>query len=131
MELQLGGLHHVSAITGDVTKNLDFYTRVLGMRLVKKTVNQDDVSAYHLFYGDAVGHPGTELTFFDFPDAAPNAPGAGTISAIAFWVPDRSAVGWWKERFGERGVAHGDIVERLGRATLTFDDPEGQTLELV
>jgi glyoxalase family protein len=131
MDLQLGGLHHVSAITGDVAKNLDFYTRVLGLRLVKKTVNQDDVSAYHLFYGDALGHPGTELTFFDFPDAAPNVPGAGTISAIAFWLPDRSAVAWWVERFDRLGVAHGDVGERLGRATLTFVDPEGQSLELV
>src|SRR5712692_9153480 len=131
MELQLGGLHHVSAITGDAAGNVDFYTRVLGLRLVKKTVNQDDVSAYHLFYGDEVGHPGTELTFFDFANAAPNVPGSGTISAIAFWLPDRSALDWWARRFDQLAVPREAIVERRGRATLAFVDPEGQTLELV
>jgi len=131
MELQLGGLHHVSAITGDAAGNVDFYTRVLGLRLVKKTVNQDDVSAYHLFYGDEVGHPGTELTFFDFANAAPNVPGAGTISAITFWLPNRSALDWWARRFDQLAVPHEAIVERRGRATLAFVDPEGQVLELV
>ena len=131
MDIQLGGLHHVSAITGDVALNLDFYRRVLGLRLVKKTVNQDDVSAYHLFYGDEVGNPGTEMTFFDFPGAAPSIPGSGTISAIAFWVPDRAAIDWWADRFAALGISHGDIVERRGRATLAFADAEGQSLELV
>src|SRR5579859_8250236 len=106
MAQQLGGLHHVSAITGDAAGNVDFYTRVMGLRLVKKTVNQDDVSAYHLFYGDEVGHPGTELTFFDFANYAPNVPGSGTISAIAFWVGDRGALDYWTARFDQLGVKH-------------------------
>jgi glyoxalase family protein len=131
MTLELGGLHHVSAITGDAPGNYDFYTRVLGMRLVKKTVNQDDVSAYHLFYSDRTGRPGTDLTFFDFAGAVPNRPGAGSIETIAFSVVGRAALDWWMQRFDALGVAHDPIVERAGRATLPFRDPEGQRLELV
>jgi len=131
MTLQLGGLHHVSAITGDAPGNFDFYTRVMGMRLVKKTVNQDDVSAYHLFYSDKTGRPGTDLTFFDFAGAVPNRPGAGSIEAIAFSVVDRAALDWWVDRFDALGVAHSPISMRAGRATLPFRDPEGQSLELV
>ncbi len=131
MELILGGLHHVTAVTGHAAQNVAFYTQTLGLRLVKKTVNQDDVSAYHLFYGDEVGHPGTEVTFFDWPNAGPNRPGAGTIAAIALSVPDREALDWWTRRFDDLGVAHGPIEERAGRATLPFVDPEGQRLELV
>jgi glyoxalase family protein len=127
----LGGLHHVSAITGDAPGNVAFYTRTLGLRLVKKTVNQDDVSVYHLFYGDELGRAGTEVTFFDFPGAIPNRRGAGTIEAIALSVPDRAALSWWAERFANLGVSHGAIEERAGRATLPFEDPEGQSLELV
>src|SRR5579885_3623740 len=118
--MQLGGIHHVTAITGDASRNVAFYTQVLGMRLVKKTVNQDDVSAYHLFYGDEVGHPGTELTFFDWPDAGPNRPGRGTIAAIALRVADRQALEWWIGRLAERQVASGPVVERLGRLVLPF-----------
>lgn len=131
MDLQLGGLHHVTAVTGHAGENVAFYTRVLGLHLVKKTVNQDDVSAYHLFYGDSVGHAGTELTFFDWPNAGPNRIGSGTIAAIALRVPDRAAVTWWSERLTELGVAHEAIQERAGRATLPFTDPEGQRLEIV
>src|SRR5947209_15223076 len=112
MAQQLGGLHHVSAITGDAAGNVDFYTRVLGLRLVKKTVNQDDVSAYHLFYGDAMGGPGTELTFFDWPNSGPQRPGAGTISAIAFGVSGREALEWWVKRFDQFKVAHEGIQTR-------------------
>ncbi len=89
--MQLEGLHHVTAITGDASLNVAFYTQVLGLHLVKKTVNQDDVSAYHLFYGDDTGNPGTELTFFDWPMAGPQRPGAGTISTIALGVNGREA----------------------------------------
>jgi glyoxalase family protein len=127
----IGGLHHVTAITGDAPGNLDFYTRVLGMRLVKKTVNQDDVSAYHLFYADAKGSPGTDVTFFDWPSTPPNRPGAGSIAPIALRVDGPAALDYWRDRFDAQGVAHGAIEERNGRPQLSFLDPEGQRLELV
>src|SRR5690349_1967417 len=130
-KLQLTGLHHVTAVTGHAAENVTFYTQVLGMRLVKKSVNQDDVAAYHLFYGDDVGHAGTELTFFDWPDAGANRAGTGTIAAIALRAPDRASLDRWARRFDEQGVPHGAIEERAGRATLPFADPEGQRLELV
>src|SRR5512132_304264 len=114
--MELEGLHHVTAVTGNAAENVRFYTRTLGMRLVKKTVNQDDVSAYHLFYGDAAGHAGTEVTFFDWAMAAPNRPGVGEIAATGLRVDDRATLDWWAERFRELGVAHGPIVERAGRA---------------
>ncbi|CAN5838199.1 ring-cleaving dioxygenase [soil metagenome] len=128
--MELGGLHHVTAVTGIASGNVGFYTGVLGMRLVKKTVNQDDVSAYHLFYGDEVGNPGTEMTFFDWSWAGPDPEGTGKISATAFRVPDRAALDWWAGRFDDLGVEHGGIENRNGRAVLPFKDPEGQNLEL-
>ncbi|MGH2460369.1 MAG: ring-cleaving dioxygenase [Chloroflexota bacterium] len=129
--MQLGGLHHVSSITGDVGRNLAFYTEVLGLRLVKKTVNQDDVSAYHLFYADRAGHAGTDVTFFDWEGMAPHRPHAGEISAVALRVPGRAALENWIARLDAYGVTHGPIVERDGRAVLAFVDLEGQRLELV
>lgn len=129
--MNLGGLHHVTAVTSNASGNLAFYTDVLGLRLVKKTVNQDDVSAYHLFYGDEIGHAGTEMTFFDWDTAGPHVPAAGMISATAFRVSGRQSLVRWAKRFDARGVAHGEIVERHGRAVLPFTDPEGQRLELV
>ena len=128
---EVPGLHHVTAITGDAPGNVAFYRRVLGLRLVKKTVNQDDVSAYHLFYGDARGSPGMDLTFFDWPGATPNVPGTGTVAGVGLAVPDTSALRWWADRFERLGVAHGPVGERRGRAALSFTDPEGQRLELV
>jgi glyoxalase family protein len=128
---KLGGLHHVTAITGEARGNLDFYTRLLGMRLVKKTVNQDDVSAYHLFYADAVGSPGTDVTFFDWPQAARNRPGAGTIGPIALRVADEQALEWWRQRFQGAGVRHGEIDSSWGAPRLEFQDPEGQRFALV
>ena len=130
MAMELGGLHHVTAVTGDASKNVAFYTGVLGMRLVKKTVNQDEVSAYHLFYGDELGNPGTEMTFFDWSWAGPDPVGSGKISATAFRVPDRAALDWWAERFDGLGVRRGSVEDRNGRAFLPFNDPEGQSLEL-
>jgi glyoxalase family protein len=118
-------------VTGRAPENVAFYTDVLGLRLVKKTVNQDDVSAYHLFYGDALGNPGTEVTFFDWPALAPRVPGIGTISATALRVPGREALDWWGRRLAEGGVTSITRVERGGRAGLAFEDPEGQRLELV
>jgi glyoxalase family protein len=131
MSIEIPGIHHVTAVTGYASGNVEFYTQTLGMRLVKKTVNQDDVSAYHLFYGDQRGSPGTEMTFFDWPMSPPAKPGAATIAPIAFRVPDLTALEWWSTRFDERGVAHSPITESGGRTLLPFADPEGQRLELV
>jgi glyoxalase family protein len=131
MSLQLTGLHHLTAVTADAPGNVTFYTDVLGLRLVKKTVNQDDVSAYHLFYGDDLGHAGTEMTFFDWAQMAPNRPGRREVSEIALRVPSQASVEWWASRFAERGVAHGPIEERAGLASLAFADPEGQRLRLI
>jgi glyoxalase family protein len=129
--MELHGVHHVTAVTGNAPANVDFYTNVLGLRLVKKTVNQDVISSYHLFYGDEVGHPGTEMTFFDWPDVGRHISGAGDISAVSFVVPDRAAIDFWMRRFQSEGVEHGDVEERAGRTALAFTDREGQRLELV
>jgi glyoxalase family protein len=130
VNLELTGLHHVSALTAQAARNLEFYTRALGLRLVKKTVNQDDPSSYHLFYGDERGRPGTEVTFFDIPQAAPTRPGAGSISRIALRVGGRDALHRWSERLDELGVEHDPIASEAGRAVLAFRDPEGQRLAL-
>jgi glyoxalase family protein len=131
--MDLGGLHHVTAVTAEARENVAFYTEVLGLRLVKKTVNQDDVSAYHLFYGDELGRPGTEVTFFDWPHlrVAPNHGGAGEISATELRVTGGDALEFWAGRLAEHGVRHGGIEERDGRSLLAFTDPEGQRLRLV
>ncbi|MDQ6773334.1 MAG: ring-cleaving dioxygenase [Candidatus Dormibacteraeota bacterium] len=126
----LGGLHHVTAITADASRNVAFYTRALGMRLVKRTVNQDDVSAYHLFYADAGGRPGTDLTFFDWSFAAPNRPGVGTVDRTSLRVPGAS-LGWWSDRFERLSIPHEPVFRRRGGGVLAFADPEGQRLELV
>jgi glyoxalase family protein len=128
--MQLIGIHHLTAISAHVRQNYRFYTRVLGMRLVKRSVNQDDVSAYHLFYADAVGSPGTDLTFFDWPVPRERR---GTHSIIRTYlrVNGRASLEWWAEWLGEHGVAVGPIVERDGRSVLDFEDPEGQRLTLV
>jgi glyoxalase family protein len=133
MQMELGGLHHLTAVTTEASENVAFYTQVLGLRLVKKTVNQDDVSAYHLFYGDEVGRPGTEVTFFDWPHLriAPNHAGAGEISATELRIAGRDALEYWAERLAEFGVAHGGIEERDGRPFIAFTDHEGQRLRLV
>jgi glyoxalase family protein len=129
--MQLTGLHHVTAITARAAQNVTFYTRVLGLRLVKKTVNQDDVSAYHLFYADAIGSPGTDVTFFDWPHTAQNRKGTGSIAAIALRVPSAEALAWWEKWLTSSGVAHEGIVTEDGQAQLRFSDPEGQALALV
>ena len=128
--LQLGGIHHLTAVSADAPGNVDFYTRVLGMRLVKKTVNQDDVTAYHLFYADGLASPGTDITFFDFP-AAPEKRGTKSIARTALRVAGRATLAWWESRFADEGVAHGGTTIRDGRATLDFEDPEGQRLSLI
>ena len=128
--MELKGLHHVTAITGNPSLNVAFYTEVLGLRLVKKTVNQDDVSAYHLFFADADGHAGTDMTFFDWPHVSPRIHGAGTVTATAFRVPG-AALEYWSTRLRRYGVTHAGIVDTSGRRTLSFQDPEGQSLELI
>lgn len=129
--MEFSGLHHVTAVTANAPGNLDFYTRVLGMRLVKKTVNQDDVSAYHLFYGDEKGNAGTEVTFFDWSGMSPNVHGSGGINEIGLRVANRAALEWWVDRFDTLGVHHHGIEEIAGHQTLRFTDPEGQRLALV
>lgn len=129
--MQLNGLHHVTAVTARARDNLAFYTQVLGMRLVKKTVNQDDVSAYHLFYGDEIGQAGTELTFFDWAQMSPNRPGPGAISATALRVAGQEALAWWTQRFSDAEVPHSGIVQFHGHHLVRFADPEGQSLALV
>ncbi len=129
--MELTGIHHVTAVTADASYNVAFYTQALGMRLVKKTVNQDDVSAYHLFYADGAGSPGTDMTFFDWAMAAPNRPGTGAVTTTALRVPSRAALDAWAERLDRYGIAHSGVGERFGRAAITFADAEGQRLALV
>jgi len=129
--MELTGLHHVTAITRTAAENVKFYTQTLGLRLVKKTVNQDDVSAYHLFYGDSVGHAGTEMTFFDWRQAAPNRNGVGAISQTALRVSSPEVLAWWQARFDSLGIPHAGVAEVAGRQSLRFTDPEGQALSLV
>ncbi|MFA9477782.1 ring-cleaving dioxygenase [Phycisphaerales bacterium AB-hyl4] len=128
--MQLAGIHHLTAITADAPGNLAFYTQTLGMRLVKKTVNQDDVSAYHLFYADGKGSPGTDLTFFDWP-AAPERRGTRSIVRTGLRVADEASLTWWAKRLTDHGIAVSDIVKRDNRSTLDFEDPEGQRISLV
>lgn len=129
--MQLHGLHHVTAVTGDAPANLDFYTNVLGLRLVKKTVNQDDTSAYHLFYADKLGTPGTDMTFFDWPQTGPNQRGTDSIANTMFRVNGREALDYWAARLADNGVDPQPIETFRGRDILRFDDPEGQRLTLI
>ncbi|RYB04669.1 VOC family protein [Lichenibacterium ramalinae] len=128
--MSASGLHHVTAFSGPVARNLDFYRRVLGLRLVKKTVNFDDPGTYHLYYGDETGRPGTILTFFPVEHAAPGRVGLGETQETAFRVP-RAAIGWWTHRLVSRGVPHEALVQVFGEPTLRFRDPDGMALALV
>jgi glyoxalase family protein len=123
--MRLEGIHHITAITGDAPQNVIFYTDVLGLRLVKKSVNQDDPTVYHLFYGDEAGSPGADLTFFEYPGVAPGQAGAGMIHRIAFRVGSEQAIDFWTERLDRKGIA----TDR-GDGTLRFSDPEGLDFEL-
>lgn len=129
--MQLNGLHHVTAVSAKIADNLDFYTRILGLRLVKKSVNQDDVSAYHLFYADKLGSPGTDMTFFDWPHIGPNIRGTDSISGTAFRVQSRAALDFWQKRLASMNVSSGEIETFAGREILPFEDNEGQQLFLV
>lgn len=128
--MQLTGIHHLTAVTSDAPRNHRFYTETLGLRLVKKTVNQDDVSAYHLFYADGVASPGSDITFFDWPVEREKR-GTHSIIRTALRVSGADTLEWWKQRFAAAGVTHSGIVDRDGRSTLDFEDFEGQRLSLV
>jgi glyoxalase family protein len=123
------GIHHVTAISGPARRNLAFYTEVLGLRLVKKTVNFDDPGTYHFYFGDAAGSPGTILTFFPWEHAAPGRLGIGQTQETVFRVPE-GALGWWTHRFVEKGVPHDTIEKRFGESVLSFRDPDGMRLAL-
>jgi glyoxalase family protein len=124
--MKLEGLHHITAITADAPGNVEFYTGVLGLRMVKKSVNQDDPTVYHLFYGDEEGSPGADLTFFEYPDAARGRAGAGMVHRIVWRVGSGDALEFWQERL----AAHDTAAQRAGDR-LTFADPEGLEHELV
>lgn len=129
--MELKGIHHVSAITANAQKNYDFYTKKLGMRLVKKSVNQDDPSMYHLFYADEIGRPGTDLTFFEILGAGHTYTGNNSISLTSLRVANNEALHFWKERFQKLAIQHGNISERFGRKVLPFQDHEQQRLLLI
>ena len=124
------GIHHVTAIAGPARRNVDFYTEVLGLRLVKKTVNFDDPGTYHLYYGDETGTPGTILTFFPWEHVAKGRVGVGETQETLFRVPEGS-VGYWTHRFVEKGVEHEAPVRKFGESVLSFRDPDGMRLALV
>jgi glyoxalase family protein len=123
--MRFEGIHHVTCITGDAPGNVDFYTRVLGLRMVKKTVNQDDPTVYHLFYADEDGSPGSDITFFEYPGARRGRAGAGMVHTITFRVASDEALEFWEARLGAEGISIRRSEGRLG-----FDDPEGLGLEL-
>lgn len=124
------GLHHVTAIAGEPQLNIDFYTGVLGLRLVKVTVNFDDPTTYHLYYGDGQGHPGTILTFFPWPGAPRGRIGTGQLTVTSFAVPEQS-LPYWRERLGKRGIQSEDAQSDFGEEMLFLMDPDGLQLELV
>jgi glyoxalase family protein len=127
MDMQLEGLHHITAITGDAPRNVDFYTRVLGLRLTAKSVNQDDPRVYHLFYGDEHARPGADLTFFEYPGAKPGRAGAGMVHRIVHRVAGDDALAFWADRLAAEEVA----VERGDGGSVRFADHEGLAHELV
>ncbi len=128
---QLLGLHHVTAMTSDAEKNYRFFTDILGMRLVKKTVNQDDIYTYHTYFADDYGTPGTTMTFFDFPNNPKGAKGTNTISRSGFRVPTDEALVYYKNRFEEFGVRHEEITESFGVKVLNFWDEDEQSYQLM
>jgi len=130
-KLYLKGIHHVSAITANAKNNYEFYTKVLGMRLVKKSINQDDPSVYHLFYADEIGNPGTDLTFFEIPNAGRTHTGNNSISGTSLRVPNDKALEYWIERFDKFNVKHEGITEQGTRKVIHFRDPENQRLTLI
>lgn len=129
--MQLLGIHHVSILTGSAENNYKFYTEILGMRLVKKSVNQDNTQSYHLFYGDGDGNPGTELTFFDIPNLGNTYEGTSSITSTSLRVKSTDSLKYWEKRFNDYEVKHEGIKKRANRNTLAFQDQEGTQLILV
>ena len=127
----LKGIHHVTAITSSAEKNYEFFTYVLGMRLVKKTVNQDDIQTYHLFFADDKGNAGTDMTFFDFPGMPKGVHGTNEISKTSFRVPSDAALDYWVKRFDRLNVKHIGIKEQFGKKTLSFVDFDDQKYQLI
>src|SRR5215210_4971330 len=130
MSIKFAGIHHVTAIAEDPQENVDFYAGVLGLRLVKKTVNFDDPGSYHLYYGDATGNPGTIMTFFTWPGAIRGRIGTGQVIATSFAIP-QDALGYWVERLMQHGVRFEQPVQRFDETVLAISDPDGLTVELV
>jgi glyoxalase family protein len=128
--MSVNGIHHVTAIAGDAQENVNFYAGVLGLRLVKRTVNFDDPLTYHLYYGTETGAPGTILTFFAWPNAFGGRPGSGQVNATALSVP-KGSLDWWQKRFKDLRVTYDLPLNRLGDEVLPFRDPDGMQLELV
>ena len=130
MEDRILGIHHITAIAGDPQRNYDFYTKVLGQRFVKKTVNFDDPGTYHFYYGNETGAPGTILTFFPWGKVRKGVNGIGMATEIGYAIPE-SSVDFWKKRFEQLSVEHSKIVERFGELVLPFRDPDGLELKLI
>jgi len=130
LEQPISGIHHVTAIASDPQRNLDFYTQVLGLRLVKRTVNFDDPGTYHLYFGDEIGSPGSILTFFPWPMAARGSPGVGQVEVTSFSVPEQS-LNYWEKRLLSAGMPVERSGKRFAEEVLTFADPDGLKLELV
>jgi glyoxalase family protein len=126
---RVSGIHHITAIAGDAQENLNFYVTVLGLRLVKRSINQDAPDTYHLFFADGEGHPGTDLTFFPWDQMAPSRAGAGTWGEISFAIP-MGSLDYWQRRLEERGVPAGERETRFGEDVLPFTDPHGMRLSL-
>ncbi|QOS89005.1 MULTISPECIES: ring-cleaving dioxygenase [Bacillales] len=127
----LKGIHHVTAITSSAEKNYEFFTNILGMRLVKKTVNQDDIQTYHLFFADDVGGPGTDMTFFDFPGIPKGVHGTNEISKTSFRVPNDDALEYWVKRFDRLEVSNKGIQEQFGKKIISFVDFDDQQYQLI
>jgi glyoxalase family protein len=130
MSKQILGIHHITAIAGNPQTNLDFYAGLLGLRLVKLTVNYDDPTTYHLYYGDGAGHPGTILTFFPWPSAPKGRRGAGQVTETAFAIPE-AALDFWTARVTGRGVPFDGPFDRFGEKGIAFSDPDGMRVELI
>jgi glyoxalase family protein len=124
------GLHHITAISSDPQKTLDFYTKILGFRLIKLTVNYDDPGTYHVYFGDELGHPGTVLTFFPWQGQPKGHKGSGQATNTSFSIPQGS-ISYWQDRLGSQGVSTGATQKRFGESVLSFEDHDGQGLELV